>query len=96
MYRRTMNARIYASSVQSTSEFEALKDITVFKVSTGEPKPMSEIISEYSTRGRCIMPLATHYGDLSSFELCQKLNFNLPELKSKGIFLKRSLHLVLA
>jgi hypothetical protein len=68
----------------NSAEFEKLKNVKVFKVSTGEPKLVSEVIAEFATRGRCLMPLATHYGDLSSFELCQNLNFNLADLQAKG------------
>jgi hypothetical protein len=73
-----------AMSLANANEFEALKDVKVFKVSNGEPKLLSEVIAEYSARGRCIMPLTTHYGDLSSFELCQKIRHNLPSLQEKG------------
>ncbi len=73
-----------AMSLAKANEFEALKDVKVFKVSNGEPKLLSEVIAEYSARGRCLMPLTTHYGDLSSFELCQKIRHNLPSLQEKG------------
>ena len=73
-----------AMSLAKANEFEALKDVKVFKVSNGEPKLLSEVIAEYSARGRCLMPLTTHYGDLSSFELCQKIRYNLPSLQEKG------------
>ena len=68
----------------TSSEFNSLKDVKIFKVSTGEPRLFSDLVAELATRGRCLMPLTTHYGDLSSFELCQKLNHNLADIQSKG------------
>ena len=71
-------------SLAKANKFDALKDVKVFKVSSGEPKLLSEVIAKYSARGRCLMPLTTQYGDLSSFELSQKIRHNLPSLQEQG------------
>jgi hypothetical protein len=92
-FSKMIKSTKYCMNQNKGNEYEALKDVQVLRVSDGKPMSLSDVILESSIRGRCLMPLTTHYGDLSSFEMCQKLRFVLPDLKEKGFDLFSNHHI---
>lgn len=64
-------------------EYSALRDKTVISAETGEPVDLTSLWQ--ATPGvRVVLPLLTHFADLSSWEYAQKLVQRLPDIEAQG------------
>lgn len=82
--RSQLRASASGSSIETASaDYAALQQHDVFAAATGEAVRLPALWSADAAGRRCVVACLTHFADLSSTELAQKLVAVLPEVRCR-------------